>query len=150
VILELIRDVGQNPDFTQLVTLLDMDLSQRYGTLQASYDQFNAIEAVNTVVIAYVDHQAAACGAFKPYDEMTIEIKRMFVRSELRGRGLASKVLRELENWARELGYAHAILETGCKQAEAIGLYHKCGYKQIENYGQYQGMTNSICFRKIL
>jgi GNAT superfamily N-acetyltransferase len=81
---------------------------------------------------------------------MTVEIKRMFVRPKQCGKGLASSVLRELESWAQELGYTHAILETGRKQAEAIGLYQKYGYKRIENYGQYQGMANSVCFGKNL
>lgn len=144
------RDTSSNGDFRQLVMLLDQDLNGRYGALQATYDQYNTIELLNTVVVAYVDGQPVACGAFKPYDAATVEIKRMFVRPELRGKGLARQVLRELESWAQELGFSQAVLETGRKQIEAMGLYQKNGYHQIENYGQYRGVENSVCFAKSL
>jgi GNAT superfamily N-acetyltransferase len=147
--LTLIRDTGNNADFRRLVAGLDADLQQRYGALQAGYDQYNVIEALDTVVVAYIDRQPVGCGAFKPYDETTVEIKRMFVLPEQRGKGLAGSVLRELETWAQELGYVWAILETGRKQTEAIRLYQKHGYQPMENYGQYQGVDNSVCFQKI-
>jgi GNAT superfamily N-acetyltransferase len=148
VIVTLVRDSSRNPDFRELVTMLDADLAQRYGALQTSYDQYNAIEALDTVVILHMDRKPAACGSFKPYDEATVEIKRMFVRPECRGKGLAGMVLQELERWAQESGYTHAILETGRKQAEAIRLYQKHGYELIANYGQYKEIANSICYKK--
>jgi len=49
-----------------------------------------------------------------------------------------------------ELGFSRCILETGYNQPEAIALYKKCGYQITENYGQYIGVKNSICFEKIL
>lgn len=148
-ILTRIRDTSNNVDFLSLVAELDADLQQRYGALQASYDQYNTVEALDTVVVAYFDEHPVACGAFKPYNSTTVEIKRMFVLPEQRGKGLAGSVLRELETWAQELGYARAILETGRKQTEAIRLYRKHGYRPMENYGQYQGVENSVCFQKI-
>ena len=72
----------------------------------------------------------------------------MFVSPESRRKGIAAKILTELENWATELSYAKCILETGKKQPEAIGLYIKNGYKSIPNYGQYAGVENSLCFEK--
>ena len=72
----------------------------------------------------------------------------MYTAPESRGKGIASQVLRELENWASELSYKKCILETGKKQPEAIGLYKKNGYKIIPNYGQYAGVDNSLCFEK--
>jgi len=76
------------------------------------------------------------------------EIKRMFVRPERRGRGIARSILSELETWAGELGFLECILETGLKQPEAIELYRKSGYETIPNYGQYEGVENSVCMRK--
>jgi hypothetical protein len=49
-----------------------------------------------------------------------------------------------------ELGYAEAILETGKKQPEAIRSYQKSGYELIPNFGQYQGVENSVCMKKVL
>ena len=59
-------------------------------------------------------------------------------------------VLSDLESWAKELGFVKCVLETGINQPEAIALYKKCGYSIIENYGQYKGVENSLCFEKIL
>jgi len=108
------------------------------------------MEHIETIVLAYVDEKPVACGGFKVYENETVEIKRMYVEPEHRGRGIASQILLELEKWAIELGYTRSILETGRKQGEAIGLYGKRGYQQIENYGQYRGQANSVCFEKKL
>ena len=74
----------------------------------------------------------------------------MFVPFEHRGRGIAKEIIKELESWAVELSFKRCILETGLKQPEAIALYTKSGYNSIPNYGQYQGMYNSVCFEKIV
>ncbi|MNF14103.1 Acetyltransferase (GNAT) family protein [compost metagenome] len=73
----------------------------------------------------------------------------MFVSDEYRGRRIASQILNELENWAKELGYAFAVLETSNVQTEAVRLYNKT-YAVTENYGQYAGIETSICFKKAL
>ena len=74
----------------------------------------------------------------------------MYVPLNRRGQGIASLVLKELEKWAKELGYKKCILETGLKQPEAIRLYEKNGYKSIPNYGQYSGVENSVCYEKVI
>jgi putative acetyltransferase len=146
----IIRTTGANKNFRQLVQLLDTDLNARYGTLQVSYEKYNVSDSIETVAVAFNDEVPAGCGGFKPFNPTTVEIKRMYVKSECRGQGIALQILTELETWARESGYSSAILETGIKQGEAIRLYTKAGYNQIENYGQYQGNSNSMCFRKEL
>jgi putative acetyltransferase len=148
--LTLLRCNSDNPDFKRLVALLDRDLNGRYGDLQSDYDQFNVVELIDTVVVARMDDQAVGCGCFKPFDGDTVEIKRMFVVSDHRGKGIAGRILDELEHWAVESGFSRSVLETGIKQTEAIGLYQKKGYAKIENYGQYIGMENSVCFGKRL
>jgi GNAT superfamily N-acetyltransferase len=77
-------------------------------------------------------------------------MKRMFVLPEMRGKQLAARMLQELEAWAVEEGNTGAVLETGHRQVEAIRLYTVAGYSLIENYGQYIGMEESICYRKEL
>ena len=79
-----------------------------------------------------------------------MELKRMFVIGEARKKGIASAVLNELEIWAKELGSFKTILETGKRQIDAVGLYKKNGYSPVPNYGQYEGVENSICFEKKL
>lgn len=72
----------------------------------------------------------------------------MYVDPSHRRKGISSKLLSELESWAKELNFAISLLETGKGQPEAIGLYTKAGYKITENYGSYIGIENSICMKK--
>ncbi len=146
---KIIRTNSDNPDFRHLVALLDRDLAIRDGDDHAFYAQFNKVASIRQVVVAYEEGAPVGCGAFKPFDENTVEIKRMFVQPELRGRGIAATVLTELEAWAGELGFDRCVLETGKKQPEAIRLYQKSGYGTIPNYGQYAGVENSVCMEKL-
>lgn len=148
--IKTIRTNSDNPDFIQLVKHLDSDLAERDGKDHSFYAQFNKIDKIKYVVIAYEDDEPVACGAIKEYAPGIMEVKRMYTSPENRGKGIASEVLRELETWASELSYAKCILETGKKQPEAISLYEKNGYKTIPNYGQYAGIENSLCFEKPL
>ncbi|MBV9468501.1 MAG: GNAT family N-acetyltransferase [Abitibacteriaceae bacterium] len=148
--LKLVRTDSSHADFRELVRLLDEDLSLRDGAAHPFYAQFNTLDAIRHVVVAYEQDRPVGCGAIKRYDETTVEIKRMFVRPENRGRGIAAAILRELEQWAAELGFATAILETGKQQPEAIRLYQKSGYTLMPNYGQYALAQNSVCMQKPL
>ena len=128
--------------------MLDDELRIRDGADHPFYAQFNKLDAIRHVVVAYVDNIAVGCGAFRQYSRDTVEIKRMFVRPAHRGQGIASVVLSNLESWALEQNYTECILETGYNQPEAIALYNKAGYLQIPNYGPYTDIPNSICFGK--
>ena len=147
---ELIRTTSENPDFRQLVNALDEDLYNRNGEAQLKYRQYNYIDHINHVVLVYAEKKPVGCGCFKRFDDETIEIKRMFVLPEMRDRKLATQLLQELELWAVEEGYTKAVLETGHKQFEAVRLYTRLGYLLTDNYGQYIGMEESICYRKVL
>lgn len=148
--MKIIRTNSENPDFIKLTNQLDIDLNNRYGELQKQYDKHNKVDFIETVIVAYLDLQPVGCGCFKKNGNGTVEIKRMFVLPNNRGQGIASKILRELETWANEMGHSRLILETGVKQIEAINLYNKLGYKRIDNFGQYIGNANSVCMEKIM
>jgi GNAT superfamily N-acetyltransferase len=144
----LLRTDSTDANFRELVKLLDAELSIRDGAEHAFYAQFNKLDAIRNVVVAYIDDEAVGCGAFKKFDEKTAEIKRMYVREDRRGKGIAKLILKELETWTREEGFEKCVLETGHKQPEAIALYKGAGYETIPNYGQYAGVYNSICMQK--
>ena len=74
----------------------------------------------------------------------------MYVLPDKRGQGIASAILKELEQWAMEMGCIKCVLETGKKQPEAIALYTKNGYQVMPNFGQYEQVENSVCFEKAL
>ena len=144
------RSSSDAPDFISLVSQLDKELAIRDGEDHAFYAQFNGLENINYVLVAYENDEAIGCGAIKEYDNETMEIKRMFVPLKGRRKGVASGILNGLEKWAADLGYRKCILETGIKQHEAIALYEKQGYKRIPNYGQYENVKESLCFVKSL
>jgi len=148
--IQIIRTDSENTDFRSLVVLLDQELTIRDGKDHSFYAQFNKIDAIRHAVVAYENAVPVGCGAIKQYEAGIAEVKRMFVLPAYRGRGIAGKILAELELWAAELGYERCILETGKKQPEAIRLYQKSGYISIPNYGQYAGVDNSVCMEKPL
>jgi putative acetyltransferase len=146
--IQLIRTDSNNTDFQALVQELDKDLAVRDGKDHAFFAQFNKIDMIKHVVVAYENNQAVGCGAIKEYSPGVMEIKRMYVPLHKRGKGIASVVLKELEKWANELNYRRCILETGKKMPEAIRVYQKNNYQVIPNYGQYAGVETSVCFEK--
>jgi GNAT superfamily N-acetyltransferase len=146
--MKLVRTDSGNQSFIQLIKLLDDYLAEKDGAEHSYYDQYNKIDKINHVVVVYEDDRPVACGAIKRFDARSMEVKRMFTLQEFRGKGIGTKVLNELEIWAKELGYDRCLLETGKRQPEAIQLYKKNGYKIIPNYGQYIVMDNSVCFEK--
>ena len=146
----LLRTDSDNRDFIELVRKLDTELAERDGSDHSFYAQFNSIRKIKYVVLAYENEKPLGCGAIKEYDANTMEVKRMYVSPELRGEGIAVKIILALESWAKELSYTKCVLETGKRQPEAIRLYEKCGYTRIPNYGQYIGVENSVCFEKKL
>lgn len=147
---EIIRTTSDNPDFQNLTNELDTELCRIYNTKKEDYEEYNRITGLSTVVSVYDNDQAIACGCFKQFDAERIELKRMFVTPGFRGKGIASLMVAELENWGRELGYKTIILETGKGQPEAIALYRKLGYNDIPRFGEFPEESRSVCLGKIL
>jgi len=148
--IQIIRTTSSNSDFLLLVKALDQLLAILDGEDHAFYAQFNKPDALKQAIVAYEENTPVGCGAFKELDATTVEVKRMFVNESLRNKGIATKVLLALEEWALELGYTRCILETGIRQPDAIALYKKNGYRLMENFGQYAGVNTSVCFEKRL
>jgi putative acetyltransferase len=146
----LIRTDSNNLNFQDLVKALDLDLRIRDGEDHAFFAQFNKIDMIKYVVVAFENEVAVACGAIKEYSSKVMEVKRMYVKEDKRGKGIASLVLQDLEKWCIELKFEKCILETGLAQPEAISLYTKNNYQRIPNYGQYEQVETSVCFEKRL
>ncbi|MCY7362880.1 MAG: GNAT family N-acetyltransferase [Ignavibacteria bacterium] len=148
--IKLLRTDSGNPELSELIKLLDAVLRESDGDEHAFYSQYNKLENIQNFVIAYLNEIPAGCGAIKKNSYNTAEIKRMYVKPEFRGKGIAKNILKELEMWAYELNFSECILETGKKQSNALWLYKSAGYKVIPNYGQYAGVELSVCMKKIL
>lgn len=148
--IKMIRTEKTDNRFIRLVSLLDAELAERDGEDHGFYSQFNSVNEIQYAVLAIEGQEPIGSGGLKMMNENCIEIKRMYVKASRRGSGIAILILHELEAWARELGYTSCRLETGKRQPEAIAFYRKSGYHQIDNYLQYIGVENSICFEKSL
>ena len=148
--IKLIRTNSDNQDFINLVSELDKLLKVKDGEEHEFYSQYNKVHSIKHVLLAYKNEVAVGCGAFKIYAKDAVGIKRMFVLPNSRGKGVATKILLELEAWASDLLFSHAVLETGKNLPDAISLYTKHGYQKIANYGQYKNVSNSVCFNKKL
>ena len=105
-----------------------------------------------TFLVAWLDGEAAGCGAVKPLDSDATkgEIKRMYTVPGARRRGISRLLLLALEERAVVLGYAYLQLETGLAQPEAIALYESHGWHRITPYGHYKHSPQSVCFAKAL
>jgi putative acetyltransferase len=148
--IRIIRTDSENQDFINLVKDLDAEMAIRDGEDHSFYAQFNKIDTIKYAVVAYGNGKPVGCGAIKEYAPGTVEIKRMYTSPDSRGKGIAGRILSELEAWADELGYETCILETGRRLPEAVRLYQKNGYNLIPNYGQYAQIDDSVCFEKHL
>lgn len=147
--MKCIRTTSNNSDFEKLVVQLDAYLAIVDGEDHEFYAQFNKSNQLKNAIICYENDKPVGIGAYKEF-ENAAEIKRMFVLSEYRGKGIATQILKELELWVKEEGYTTSLLETGFLQKDAINLYKKCGYTISENYGQYKDVETSICMKKKL
>ena len=101
-------------------------------------------------LVATSDGEPVACGGFRTVEPGVGEIKRMYVTPRARGRGLARRILAELENRARTAGCAVLKLETGAHQPEALALYASAGYEPCEPFGHYRSSPLSRSLAKAL
>ena len=122
-----------------LVARAMADLAQRYGGGgdQTPVDPAQFVPPAGEFLVGYLDGVPVACGGWRG-NGTDAEVKRMYTAPDARHRGIASAVLRALEDSARRYGRRRMILETGPAQPEAIALYEKLGYHRIEDFGHYR------------
>lgn len=145
-----IRTNSDNKDFQALAAELEAELAIRDGENHVFLAQLNKIHTLDHVVVAYSGDEPVGCGAIREYSGDSMEVKRMYVPSAQRRKGIASLLLGELERWCVELGFTNCVLETGRNQPEAIGFYQQHNFQTIPNFGQYIDVANSVCFEKRL
>jgi polar amino acid transport system permease protein len=94
--------------------------------------------------------EAVAGGAFRRYDARTAELKRIWTHSAHRRRGLARRVVAELESEAARFGYDRIHLTTGPRQPEARGLYLSTGYTPLFDTEADPELIGALAFEKDL
>lgn len=155
---EIRRAPFDHPDAVPLLEQVQQEYVVRYGTPDATpVDPAEFAPPRGVFLVAYVAGAAMACGGWRAHDGSDpefrhgdVEIKRMYVAEQARGRGLARAVLADLEHRAAGAGYRRMVLETGLQQPEAITLYRSSGYTEIEKFGVYRDDADSLCLAKAL
>lgn len=128
-----------DPTAAPLLADLEREYDTRYGdhfgeTAAAELARYPAEDFVaprGAFVLLYEDDRLVAGGAFKPFDDDTVELKRIWTAPDARGRGLAGIVVAELEDEARRRGFGRVYLTTGPRQPEAVRLYRRAGYTPL-------------------
>lgn len=148
--MDFIRTNGKNKDFIENCRLLDMDLDRRVGKKikRDKYEKYNQLDEIQEAIVVYENNKVIGGGAIRRYDDENVELKRVFVHTGYQGRGIGSKLVSLLIEWAAELGYKTMILETGELLAESCAVYKKLGFKVIPNYGPYVDMPESLCMAR--
>ena len=89
----------------------------------------NQLDEIKEAIVVYEGKRVIGGGAIRRYDDETIELKRVFVHTEYQGRGIGSRIVSLLMEWAVELGYKKMVLETGELLAESCAVYKKLGFR---------------------
>jgi putative acetyltransferase len=148
-VIEIAPEPFDSPEAAELLAELRSELDDRYGADVEPGEKPSAAD-VAVFVVARDDRRALGCGALRSLGEPVVEIKRMYVRPEARGRGIGAALLHALEREAIERGFRVVRLETGPMQPEAISLYARAGYREIPCFGAYASGAASRCFERRL
>jgi GNAT superfamily N-acetyltransferase len=161
--LELAPDALTSDDAVALIAALDAELSARYPEPGATHFRLDPREVAagnGAFLVARLSGRPVGCGALRRLGDEALlaelgantgELKRMYVAPEMRGRGIGRALLARLEAEARALGLVRLVLETGTRQAEALGLYDDAGFTGIPPYGEYAASSGtSVCLAKSL
>jgi GNAT superfamily N-acetyltransferase len=150
-VLELRDEPYDGPSATALIEAVQAEYVVRYGGPDATpVDPAEFAPPNGLFLVGYLGTEPVATGGLRRHSETEMEIKRMFVVAEHRGKGLSRQMLAALEDRAQAMGASRILLETGDKQPEAIRLYETSGYERITGFGYYATEEGAYSFAKPL
>ena len=114
----------------------------------ASFHETDVLEKRGAFLIGYLDGPAIACGAIRVLSPHTAEMKRIYAQKNSVGAG--RRIVAALEEQARRNGFDEMRLETRAVNEHAVRFYINCGYEPCNNYGNYIGRKDAVCFLKKL
>jgi GNAT superfamily N-acetyltransferase len=155
-----IRVVGySHPDAQRLIAAVQQEYVVRYGGIDTTpVDPAEFDSPYGLFAVGYdQDGSPVATGAWRAREgteaglaDGDAELKRMYTVPSARGRGLARRMLRFLEQQAQCAGRRRMVLETGTEQPEALALYAAEGYLPTQKFGVYREYEQSVCLAKPL
>ncbi|MFE7776420.1 GNAT family N-acetyltransferase [Streptomyces sp. NPDC057445] len=153
--LTVVHATVADPRVEPLLRELGDEYTARYGgdahAELARYPDGEFTALYGGVLLLLLEHgEPVAGGAFRRYDETTAELKRIWTHSAHRRRGLARRVVAELEREAGNRGYRRIYLTTGPRQSEARGLYLATGYSPLFDTEAHPETIGPLPFEKHL
>lgn len=141
------KDPNSQDAFEMIEELSETLMKITGNSGKGSFNTQDISDARAVFAVAYSDEgEPIGCGAIRPIDENTAEVKRMYAKSKAKGVGTA--ILTYLERQAQRLGYSKLCLETRLINKRAVAFYERRGYHRIANYGKYAGRAEAVCFEK--
>ena len=151
-----LRVQWDDPRAVALREAMDLEIQARYAGRGVDPAAVGAALAVNpadvvaTLILLSGDGTPVGHAALRRLRD-DFEVKRVVVAAAQRGQGLAVRLMAELEVIARAAGARRLILQTGDRQPEAVALYRRLGYRDIDIYEPYvDAIPFSMCFEKVL
>ncbi len=130
---------ADQPDAVRCLDAYYDELAERFPegfelarTTQA--DVTDMVPPVGQFLVVKVSGVTRGCAGLLTFGQGVGEIKRMWIDPVVRGRGLARRLLHELEEWASRLDMHTVRLDTAAVLDEAIALYESAGYERIDPY----------------
>jgi putative acetyltransferase len=138
--LALERTMAATPEIEALLGALNRALDVGYAPDQKHALSLDQLFQPNIrFFVARLDGAAVACGGIGFYDGYA-ELKRMYAKPHVRGKGVAKAVLQRLEAETRDAGITLVRIETGNLQVEAMRFYEREGYRKCAAFGPYAAM----------
>ena len=134
--------------FIKLVRELDKGYYQRIGEELSRYDKYNSLETHHVVILLMTSNEGVACASYRVFNKNSVEFKRVYVKKEYRKKGIAFKIIKQLEQDAIEKGFKHAYIITGKNNIPAIRLYEKLDYYKIPNIEGFEDDEVVISMKK--
>ena len=134
--------------FIELTKELDNEYFQLHGDVVLKYQDYNDLNDPHIVMLALNWGKPIACASFRLFDKDTIEIRRVYVKKRYRKKGIAYKLVKQLEKLAMEENFKYSVIETGKENIAAINLYKKLDYEIVDNFGMFEGDDLCICMKK--
>jgi GNAT superfamily N-acetyltransferase len=140
-----------DPDAAALSREMTLEVAALYGEDPDRPSSFTAemfSPPEGRFLVGYLDDQPAAIAAYLRVDTDLARVHRVFVRPEVRGRGLSRRMMGHIEALAAEAGYRRLELETGTRQPAARRVYESLGYTPIPSFAPYENDPMSRCYAK--
>ena len=143
---------GSHPAFRHFYAVTEAYYSRIVGGKEnrTGFIPFNASAEIPYVLLAYADGRPVGCTGLKRYSDTDAEVKRLWVEPEYRRQHIASALMNQIEEKARDLNFRRVVLQTRPIMPDAVALYEKRGYALIPNYPPYDKLAGAVCYAKNL